>query len=395
MSPHRTLPGIRQLVRDKQFSLALTEISRVHLTSKRDEAELLVLRTKALIGVGCFELAYIDRAADLLRSLTDSRLLAEAKYLRASILIVKGQLTDALEELAEAYVYFKRIDDVPSMGMTSRRQAYVSFQQADYRSSLAFLARAECHYRAAENDAELGLVQLARSLTHWRSGDLRKALLELQEIHTSGLTSRFSESNRANYYHTLAMVYGQLGDFQPARRALQHTAGLSSELRRERFHRLEAGAALALASDRLAEAIEHLRSAERLAAEIAPDSTLVSQIKRLCGDWQLAAGVIGAAEDCAQEALAVASRLNEKVEIAACWRVFAQVETHRKNDKAAREWYRKALDMFNLISSRYELAVPDIWRQRPGSSTMGNEPRTSIWRKSTLKPRKWRGISRR
>jgi tetratricopeptide (TPR) repeat protein len=94
-----------------------------------------------------------------------------------------------------------------------------------------------------------------------------------------------------------------------------------------------------------------------LSLTIAPESALISQNKRLFGDLYIATEKYDLAEKYATEALVVAEKINERVEIAACWRIFAQVAHHRGEDTKAREWYDKAIDLFNLIGTRYELAV--------------------------------------
>lgn len=94
-----------------------------------------------------------------------------------------------------------------------------------------------------------------------------------------------------------------------------------------------------------------------LSLKIAPDSAFISQIKRLLGDLYLATGKHDLAEKYASEALEVAQKINERAEIAACYRIFAQLEHKRGNGNKARVWFQKAIDLFNLISSRYELAV--------------------------------------
>ena len=90
---------------------------------------------------------------------------------------------------------------------------------------------------------------------------------------------------------------------------------------------------------------------------IAPESALISQSKRLLADAYVGQDKYRPAEKTAHEALAVAEKIGERAEIAACCRVLAQVEQHKNNKDKAKEWYKKAVDIFSQISSRYELAV--------------------------------------
>ncbi|MFH2050515.1 MAG: sigma 54-interacting transcriptional regulator, partial [bacterium] len=106
------------------------------------------------------------------------------------------------------------------------------------------------------------------------------------------------------------------------------------------------------------EAEKALHEGLKISLEIAPKSALISQIKRLFGDLYIATGKYELAEKYTNEALVVAEKIGEKIEIAACYRIFAQLEQHKSAqvDKA-KEYYTKAIDLFKLIGSRYELSV--------------------------------------
>ncbi|MEP0827101.1 MAG: sigma 54-interacting transcriptional regulator [bacterium] len=106
-----------------------------------------------------------------------------------------------------------------------------------------------------------------------------------------------------------------------------------------------------------ASAVSQLTTGLELALKIAPESSLISQTKRLLADAYLGLKKYDLAQKFAKEALAVAEKINERAEIAACWRVFAQVALHNGDKDKAREWFKKAIELFSMISSRYELAV--------------------------------------
>jgi len=55
--------------------------------------------------------------------------------------------------------------------------------------------------------------------------------------------------------------------------------------------------------------------------------------------------------------LVVAEKINERVEIAACYRVYAQLDAINGHEDKAREWFKKAIDLFAMIGARYEVAV--------------------------------------
>ncbi|MEW5924498.1 MAG: sigma 54-interacting transcriptional regulator, partial [Candidatus Zixiibacteriota bacterium] len=90
---------------------------------------------------------------------------------------------------------------------------------------------------------------------------------------------------------------------------------------------------------------------------IAPESALISQSKRLLADAYVGLGKFDLAETAAREALVVAEKINERVEIAGCYRVFALIDREKGNKQGCREWFKKACDIYTMIKSRYELAV--------------------------------------
>jgi transcriptional regulator with PAS, ATPase and Fis domain len=100
-----------------------------------------------------------------------------------------------------------------------------------------------------------------------------------------------------------------------------------------------------------------LRKGLAISLEIAPESALVSQSKRRLADACIGMNRYDDARMNADGALKVAEKINERVEIAACHRIYAHLECHEGNAGAARAWFRKATDMFAMIGSRYELAV--------------------------------------
>jgi len=104
-------------------------------------------------------------------------------------------------------------------------------------------------------------------------------------------------------------------------------------------------------------ALEVLQQGLDISLKIAPESSLVSQTKHLMADAYLGLGEFEAARKFADDALAVAENLNERVEIAACHRAYAQIEAFTGNADAAKGWFGKAMDMFSMVGSRYELSL--------------------------------------
>lgn len=83
----------------------------------------------------------------------------------------------------------------------------------------------------------------------------------------------------------------------------------------------------------------------------------MSQIKRRMGDSYLGLEDYPNAAKYADEALAVAEKLNERVEIAECWRIQAEIANHHGENEKARGLFKQAIDMFKMIGTQYNLAA--------------------------------------
>jgi transcriptional regulator with AAA-type ATPase domain/tetratricopeptide (TPR) repeat protein len=350
------LSQVRHLVDSQHFHEALVEIDRLPSLPPLVQAEANILKTKALLGVGKYELAPIDEALATLRAAGDVSLFPLAKYFRARVLILQSLLPDAQEELMEAYLYYKRLDDDRGMGRVANLQAVTSGQQSDFLSFFRFADRCLQHYKKGNFTAQIAMLLNNVALAHVRCGEYRIAQETLTEIANDYL-SLLTEALLYNYYQSWALATAHVGKLKIAEEYLQRGFSLRKDLRREYFRQLEISGHVYTLAGEYARAEKYLLEGEKLAYEIAPDSTLVSQIKRLLGDLYIALGDYDLAFKHTSAGLAAAEKLNERIEIAACWRVLAQVEAHRGHAEKAREWFGKAIDLFSQISARYELAV--------------------------------------
>jgi DNA-binding NtrC family response regulator/tetratricopeptide (TPR) repeat protein len=358
MTAHRpTLERVRHLVSTKQYRQALAQIDELECSDSSEVAEANVLKAEAMIGIGSYDASVLGPAISFLRTSPNTELLAHAKFLNAIILLSGGRLVDAQEELEEAYVYFKRHNNHLRMGYTAGKQSSVAFQCGDYSLASKYCNRALTHFAAAKAHAHTGLALLTMALIHLRAGELRRASEIIRQIDESNYASSWSERDLYNYYHIQMILGAQTFNDKMTRDALGLASKLTKDLRREYFRHLEISSYVHILAGEFADAERSLGEGEKLAFEIAPDSTLVSQIKRLFGDLYVATGKFDLAFKYASEGLAVAEKINERLEIAACQRIFAQVEVHRGHASKARDWFTKSIDLFNLISARYELAV--------------------------------------
>ncbi len=356
MSQNRSnLDQCRILLDQRRYQEVLAQIDIDSLIADSDKAEALVIKSGAQIALGTYDCAIVDEALALLRTSGDLSLLARAKFQRAQVLAVQSDLVGAQEELTEAYVFFKRLGDERGLGRVANDLAATYYQQSRFEDFFRISEQSLAHYSDAKYAPQRGMVLINMASGYLRYGSLRSSARKLAEVES--YLGVISDNNRYNYWHVQAMLAAQYGEIGTAFRHLDSASKLPNNLRREYFRQLEISGYVHILAGDYPKAEQFLRDGEKLAYEIAPDSTLVSQIKRLFGDLYVLTCKFDQAKKYALEGLAVAEKINERLEVAACYRVLAQVETHRGNGDKAREWFKKAIDLFNLISARYELAV--------------------------------------
>jgi DNA-binding NtrC family response regulator len=185
------------------------------------------------------------------------------------------------------------------------------------------------------------------------------------EIHEASKLYHETEANIAKYgertsitHHLMsALALTIRGDYTIANQRLDRCKSLLKNYPREYAIYFENLGFLHLQEQEIAQCRKALRAGLEISLRIAPESALVSQIKRLQADCAVATGKFAEARKHATEALAVAEKIGQRLEIAACWRVFAQVAAAAGKADEARNWFYKSIDLFSQISARYELAV--------------------------------------
>ncbi len=356
MSQKRSnLDQCRTLLDQRRYQEVLAQIDIDSLVANSDKAEALVIKSGAQIALGTYDCTIVDEALALLRSSNDLSLLARAKFQKGQVLAVQSDLVGAQEELTEAYVFFKRLGDQRGMGRVANALSYTYYQQSRFEDFFRVSEQSLSHYSDAKYASQRGMVLVNMAMAYLRCGSLRSSTQKLLEVRE--YLPVISDNDRHNYWYVRAMLAAQRNDIDVAVRSLVTASELPGKTRFSRFLHLEISGYVHALSGENVKAEQCLIDGEKLAFEIAPDSTNVSQIKRLFGDLYVLTCNFDQAEKYALEGLAVAEKINERLEIAACHRVLAQVETRRGNGDNARDWFKKAIDLFNLISARYELAV--------------------------------------
>ena len=349
---------LEQLLRTDRYHEALTtldSIDRQGLTL--DELGFLwILEAEAKLYVGDHDVeGLIDDAIECFRFGPHTDKFARAKFLKGWVFTASGRFLEAKEVLLEAHVNYMRCNDLAGSARALNRLAFVSVHCGNIDSAISNLEKCVEIYLSCGDNA--GVIGVTANLGYllFMAGRIGESAERYQHVRSAILQQ--GEKSVLIYYEMSAMPYALKGDIKEARKRIAKCKPYLDTYPREKAIYFENLGWINILDGKFSAAEKALTEGLELSLTIAPESALISQNKRLFGDLYIAIEKFDLAEQFATEALVVAEKINERVEIAACWRIFAQVAHHRGEDVTAREWYDKAIDLFNLIGTRYELAV--------------------------------------
>ncbi len=349
---------IDQLVRDKNPDEAQKELNKINpvLLSKEDLAHYNLLLAELKISKGDYDVSNIvGFALNYYRSSDRHELYARARYIYGLYLVSIGRYIEAKEALLESYLFYKRYDDYQSVQRVLNRLAYVQFQLGAIEDAISNLKECIEINKKLKNVENVTLQQRNIASIYFMSGKFGEA--ESVFLEHSNIIKNQKEQSQYRYYLTYSLTKALQGYTQKALSILSNTVKLPQDFKREKAIYYEYLGWIYNLDGKFKEAEKTLKTGIELSMKIAPESALISQTKRLLADAYIGLEKFDQARITAEEALVVAEKINERVEIAGCYRVFARIAVHDREQEKAREWYRKACEIFALIQSRYELAV--------------------------------------
>ncbi|MEW5924298.1 MAG: sigma 54-interacting transcriptional regulator [Candidatus Zixiibacteriota bacterium] len=299
--------------------------------------------------------SYIISAIEYYKTGTNHEYFARSKYLYGWYLTSIGNYFDALEVLMEAYLIFKRYGNEKFKSLVLSRLSYVQFQTGATQDAVRNLETCIQINRKLNNISNIVVFSRNKAVVQYRTGLINDALSSLESIKHDVEIS--GENNQFQHYLAVGIVEALLGNIDRALRLINETDKYPSGFKREIALRHEYLGWVYNLDGRYDDAVKMLKSGVKLSLEIAPESALISQTKRLLADAFLGLKKFDLAQKTAKEALKVAEKIRERSEVAACYRIFAQVEQSEGNGAQAKIWYDKAIDIFVYVKSRYELAV--------------------------------------
>jgi len=325
--------------------------------SPHERAYFFLLFSEANINLGNYDVEkQLEQAIDYYRSSTDNGRFAITKWLQGWLLESLGDFIEAREAFLEAYVAYKRCGDLKGQAKALNRLSFVSLKVGETDLALKHLHTCISLMKSLDDKANVTRASINLATTYYLVGKLTQSQDLYDEIRNS--VQELNEKKHCiNFFINAAIPQALKGDIEDAqvtvKKAVPYLEGLARE---SALYQENLGWICFLAKD-YSEAEKALLLGLEISLEIAPESALVSQIKRLLGDVYYSLGRYESSRKYTQEALSIAEKINEKVEIAACYRVFAQLECIKGNKTQAREWFTKAVNIFTAINSQYELAV--------------------------------------
>jgi DNA-binding NtrC family response regulator/tetratricopeptide (TPR) repeat protein len=348
----------QRLLRTKQYKEALRVLGEIDVLSisPHDRAWYNLLFVEAHLSLGNYDLeSVIQETHEYFIANNDVYGLARIKYLHARMLIALGRLFDAREQCFEAYLLFRKIDDYAWQGRSLNRLSFIAYHIGEIESAINYLER--CRKLYADNGDKNNMISISINLSQllFALGRLSDSIKLYSEIEPQIKT--FDYEKVGIFYFMFAVPYALKGDFGKAEATIIKADSYLHDLTREQAIYSENWGWIYNLEGEYVKALNALRQGLDISLRIAPQSALVSQIKRRMADAYVGLGEHDVARKIAGEAFSVAEKLNERAEIAACYRVFAQVEAVAANAGAAKDWFGKATELFSMIGSRYELAV--------------------------------------
>ncbi len=349
-----------ELLRDRLYDKVLDALSSIDRSTlpRKDCGWWNLLFSEAKLYKGlCGEVeGCLREAIEIFRHDPDTEKYALAKFLLGWMYASLGDYVSAIEAYTDANAHYDRCGNQHACARTLNKLAYPQFQMGQMDAAIRNVELSIAILRALGESDKADSFSINLASLQFRAGFLTDSIMSYLRLISDG-NDKHGHRTVLILYEMVAAAFTQTGEVARARKMFSRCQPYLGTFQREDGTYYEFLGMSEIADGNYAAAEKALNKGLEISLEIAPESSLVSQIKRLFGDLYVATNKYDLAHKFATEALAVAEKINERVEIAACYRIFAQTDSNHGNDNKAREWFRKAIDLFRVIGSNYELAV--------------------------------------
>jgi len=339
----------------KESVVALENISANELPQE-EKVYLSLLKAEANLYVGNYAIeAHLEECLNYYKHTNRNHEFARAKYLHGWFLLSKGDFFAAREVLQESYAGFLRCDDIHSQARALNHLGFIAYHVGEIQSAVAYLEKCIGLYAKAGDETNQISMAMNLAFMHFSLGQLSDSVEVYSKIQPKILEN--STKNICLYYSMSAIPFALRGETDKAKSIIDQATRYMEDFIREQAIYYENLGWIYLLEENYSAAEKTLIEGLRISLDIAPDSALVSQIKRRLAEACLGQNQYDRALRYTDEAMAVAEKLNERIEIAACYRIFARLETKDGNKEKPLGYFKKAIDIFSAAGARYELAV--------------------------------------
>jgi len=290
-------------------------------------------------------------------SLKDEARISIIQTLNGALALSNGEVSEARSAFQEALVAARRIEDAPAICRALLWLAYL--EQLSGFLPVAVQNATECLVVSHQHNLRSWHTSAVRSLAQasYLSGRLLESRGHLENVVQS------PEPDIQRHEHPrlkleLAFVRSLLGDFcgvdhqiQEARSEFASMASLRDmavSYEYESVYRLNCGD--------LPASEAAIQEAVRISLESFPDGDMTSQSYRIWAEIDVRKGDFAKAREHATDALGVARRVGERIELGALERIFGQCDDEEGQLASARTRLAESIRILSDIGARYELA---------------------------------------
>ncbi|MCX6826614.1 MAG: tetratricopeptide repeat protein, partial [candidate division Zixibacteria bacterium] len=276
---------IEEFLKSKRFSDALEQLNKIDSSSfsPSDKAYYSILVAEAKLFLGDYNLSDILLPTiEFYKYSNDNEKFARAKFLFGWMLDATGNLLEARESLLESYAAYKRCDNLEGQAKALNDLAYVADLSGEVDSAISCLRQCIDIYTGLSDNRAAMICSNNLGTVYLWSGLIEKAIVQYAE--TEKNISDAGEDIKYKHYIRYGLAIAHRGDIRRGRDILEKVRFLSPRLKREKAFYYEFSGWVYNLEGNFAEAEKTLLAGLEFSLKIAPESTLISQLKRLLAD---------------------------------------------------------------------------------------------------------------
>ncbi|MEW6015274.1 MAG: sigma 54-interacting transcriptional regulator [Candidatus Zixiibacteriota bacterium] len=315
------------------------------------------LKAQALFNDGKYKdaMKFAQEASRMLASSAFHQRIGNNLFLLHKIYIAIGDTKSAERYAHDAYAFYRQADFRSGMvdalnGLGQLAFIRCDFQQAtDYVIEAVDLSRGD-NVRMARLIGNLGRIEILNG--NWVSAEnnLKTALRLADELSLP--------ISKARNHLSLGYLHIRQRQFNTASRELKSAQIIidKEDFKRERVILAEYSGELAFEMGDLVQAKRILHDAHNMGRELAPESTLVTQVTRRLAQIEYSLDNLDEALKFAQKSFDLSVKVGEKTEIGLSQMVMAEVFCARGNYNAAYEYAMNGLELLRKVADPYDVA---------------------------------------